>query len=283
VSSLRRLAWALAAAVTCLVLALSGAGAARADEPADGQKRAEAALAADQPSEAIAELEALADLGHVDAALSFDRGLAYAQRVRSGAGADGDLGRAIHGFVEARELTTSDRTRAEASRAVTALRSEVAKRRSRAGEEPDIEEGVSLGRNVTRLLPESAWFFAAIGFSLALTVALFVRRRAVARGGAGRQLGVVLGLAALPACLLTTGLGLAARAERRELREGIVVASGVRPFDARHIARADAPTLPEGGRVRLFESEGGFVRFRRGNLEGFVPSSTVAPLARPSP
>jgi hypothetical protein len=269
------------AAVPCLVLGLSGA--ARADEPVDGLKRAEAALAADHASEAIAELESLADLGHVDAALSFDRGLAYAQRVRSGAGVDGDLGRAIHGFVEARELSTSERTRAEATLAITSLRSEVAKRRSRAGEEAAVEEGLSLGRNVTRLLPESAWFFSAIGFSLVFTLALFVRRRAVARGGGGRQLGVVLGLAALPACLLTTGLGLAARAERRELREGIVVASGVRPFDARRIARADVATLPEGGRVRLFESEGGFVRFRRGDVEGFLPSSTVAPLARPSP
>jgi len=280
VSASRRLAWAVAA-VPCLVLGLSGA--ARADEPVDGLKRAEAALAADHASEAIAELESLADLGHVDAALSFDRGLAYAQRVRSGAGVDGDLGRAIHGFVEARELSTSERTRAEATLAITSLRSEVAKRRSRAGEEAAVEEGLSLGRNVTRLLPESAWFFSAIGFSLVFTLALFVRRRAVARGGGGRQLGVVLGLAALPACLLTTGLGLAARAERRELREGIVVASGVRPFDARRIARADVATLPEGGRVRLFESEGGFVRFRRGDVEGFLPSSTVAPLARPSP
>lgn len=273
-ASPRHLGWTVVAAALWL------SASARADEPADGLKRAEAALAADKTSEAIAELESLADLGHVDAALSFDRGLAYAQRVRGGAGTDGDLGRAIHGFVEARELTTSDRTRADATLAVSSLRSEVAKRRSRAGEDADVEEGLSLGRNVAHLLPESGWYFAALGFSLAFTFALFVRRRAIARGVEGRQLGVVLGLAALPACLLATGLGLAARAERRELREGIVVASGVRPFDARRIVRTGAPTLPEGGRVRLFESEGGFVRFRRGDVEGYLPSSAVAPLAR---
>lgn len=267
--------------VLALALALAlVAGVARADEPTDGLGRAEAELAAGKPTEAIAELESLADLGHIDATLSFDRGLAYALRVRSGAGIEGDLGRAIHGFVEARELSANERTRAEATTAITALRSEVAKRRSRAGEPANIEEGVSLGRNVTRLLPESGWYFAAIGFSLAFTLALFLRRRAEARGGEGRQLGVVLGLAALPACLLMTGLGLSARAERRELREGIVVQAGVRPFDARHIARSGAASLPEGGRVRLFESEGGYVRFQRGDLEGFLPSSAVAPLAR---
>ncbi len=266
---------ALAACLLCLL-----AGSARADEPADGLKRAEDLLAAEKPTEAIAELEALADLGHVDAAISFDRGLAYALRVRGGPPTDGDLGRAIHGFEEARALSADPRTRTDAATAITALRSEVAKRRSRAGESADVEEGLSLGRSVTRLLPESAWFFLSVALSLAFTLALVARRRAARSGAEGGQLGVVVGLAALPLCLATASLALAARAERRELREGIVVQAGVRPFDANHVARAGVNSLPEGGRVRLFEVDAGFVRFRRGELEGYLPTSAVAPLAQ---
>ena len=45
----------------------------------------------------------------VDAAASYDRGLAYAMRVRIGAEVPGDLGRAAQGFEEARELSREDR------------------------------------------------------------------------------------------------------------------------------------------------------------------------------
>jgi len=64
------------------------------------------ALAGGKPGDAIALFEALADRGVVDENVSFDRGLAYAARVRIGAEQPGDLGRAAHGFEEARALTT---------------------------------------------------------------------------------------------------------------------------------------------------------------------------------
>src|SRR5580658_2381757 len=56
------------------------------------------ALHEGRAGDAIDGLEALADRGVVDPVLSFDRGLAYAMRVRIGAEVPGDLGRAAHGF-----------------------------------------------------------------------------------------------------------------------------------------------------------------------------------------
>lgn len=264
-----------------LVLARTSAAdeAAPSDSPEATLARAETFLAEKKPTEAIAELESLADRGYVDAAISFDRGLAYALRVRLGPETEGDLGRAVHGFEEARGLSHDDRTKSEAQTAITALRSEVAKRRSRAGEPADVEEGLSLGRSVTHLLTESTWFVSAVVFSVLFTAALVLRRRARARGESG-QAGVALGLAALPLCLLSTTFGLAARAERRELREGIVLDGTVRPFDDKHIVVNGARTLPEGAKVRLFESDEGYVRFRRGAVEGFLPKRAVAELAR---
>ena len=58
---------------------------------------ATAALSAERHAEAIARFEALADRGVVDPVVSYDRGLAYAARVRAKNEQPGDLGRAAHG------------------------------------------------------------------------------------------------------------------------------------------------------------------------------------------
>ena len=71
-------------------LLVSMTSASAADEPAEETdptalfRGASAALTGDRPSEAIAKLEALADRGVVDAVVSYNRGLAYAARVRAG-------------------------------------------------------------------------------------------------------------------------------------------------------------------------------------------------------
>ncbi len=271
---MKRIPFALvtAALVAC-------AGSAFAAEPAEGLARAEDHLKNDRPAEAITELEALADMGHVDAAIAFDRGLAYARRVQKGHEPDGDLGRAVLGFEEARGLTTSAEVRAACDAALTQLRSESAKRRSRGGEPPDVEEGLSLGRSVVHLLPETAWFWASVLLSLTFTIGLFARRRANARGETS-QLALVLGIASLPLCLATTASGLAARAERRELREGIVLRAGVRPFDAQHIVKSGAESLPEGAKVRIVGDDGDSFVFRRGAIEGTLPKDSVGEIVR---
>lgn len=251
-------------------------------DPSRALARAEEHLRGERANEAIAELEGLADMGHVDAAIAFDRGLAYALRVRKGPATDGDLGRAVLGFEEARALTTSATTRSEAELALTTLRSEAAKRRSRGGEPPDVEEGLSLGRSIVHLVPEVGWFFSSVALSLAFAIGLVLRQRARGRGETS-QLAFVLGVASLPLCLAATASGLAARAERRDLREGIVVRAGVRPFDERHIVKTGVDTLPEGAKVRILADEEGYIRFRRGAVEGTLPREAVAEIVRRAP
>jgi len=261
------------------LVALLAAPHARAEGPEAGLARAEEHLKNERSAEAIAELEALADMGHVDAAIAFDRGLAYARRIQQGHEVEGDLGRAVLGFEEARALTTSPEVRAACDAALTQLRSEAAKRRSRGGEPEDVEEGLSLGRSVVHLLPEAAWFWLSVALSLTFTAGLFVRRRANARGEAS-QLGLVLGLASLPLCLATTTSALSARAERRELREGIVVRPGVRPAGPDHIVTSGADTLPEGAKVRILGEDGDAYLFRRGPVAGTLPKDAVGEIVR---
>src|SRR5579859_6373417 len=151
----------LAALLLAGALALAG-GEVRAQVPSQPDDQAlfvaaTQALKEGRPSDAIASFEALGDRGVVDAAISFDRGLAYAERIRAGGEQPGDLGRAAQGFEEARELSTDKALSEDAGRALALIRAEVARRRSRAGEPVELDEGASLGRTVVQLLPEDAW------------------------------------------------------------------------------------------------------------------------------
>lgn len=264
--------------------ALALAGSARADEPdhepidpAALFRGATEALGADRPGEAIANLEALADRGVIDAVASFDRGLAYAARVRAGTEQPGDLGRAAHGFEEARALTRDPGLREDASSALAAVRSEVARRRSRAGDPVEIGSGVSLGRSIVGLVSEDGWALLAALMSLTLTLSILARRRAhlsrakVAATTAGAISGALL--------LLSSSLAWAARDARLHLREGIVIAPSARLLDARHVVLDGVAPLAEGARARILDESGGFSRIAVGDQEGRVPSSAVLPLA----
>lgn len=248
---------------------------ALADE--DLFRGANEALAAGKPSEAIAKLEALGDQGVVDPALSFDRGLAYALRVRAGGEQPGDLGRAAHGFEEARDLTRDRALAAEASAALTAIRSEVARRRSRAGDPVEIEHGFSLGRAIVDLLAENAWAGLAGLAAVVLSVAIVVRRSATNRA---RVAATTAGAIAAGVLVLGASLAWAARDARLHLRDGVLVVPNVRLLDERHLAREGMAALPEGMRVRILEEAGGFSRIGLGATSGFVPTSTVLPLAK---
>ena len=279
----RRLAVAaLAAFVACTALATT----ARADEDAPHEEMdpgalfrgAQEALASDRPNEAIAKLEALADRGVVDAVVSFDRGLAYAARVRAGAEQPGDLGRAAHGFEETRELTRDPSLAADATSALTIVRSEIARRRSRAGDPVEIEHGFSLGRSIVDLLPENVWATIALVMALALSAAIIVRRRVtlprakVAATTSGAIAGSLMLIAAV--------LAWAARDARLHLREGVVIAPNARLLDARHLAMDGVAPLPEGARARIVEESGGFSRVVIGGADGYLPSSAVLPIAK---
>lgn len=249
-------------------------------DPATVFREATDALAGERPSDAITKLESLSDKGVVDAVASFDRGLAYAKRVHAGAGAEqaGDLGRAAHGFEEARELTRDRELADEATRAVVAVRAEVARRRARSGEPVDLEHGVSLGRSIVGLLPENVWAILAVMFTSVLTTAIFFRSRAkIAR----------VKVAATTTCAVS-GLLLAitslcawsARDARLHLREGIVVTPNARLLDERHVVRDAVAPISEATRVRIFDEGGGYARVAVAGQDGWLPSSAVLPIAK---
>lgn len=268
--------------LACVALATT----ARADEDAPHEEMdptalflgAHEALVADRPGEAIAKLEALADRGVIDAVISFDRGLAYAARVRAGAEQPGDLGRAAHGFEETRELTRDPSLIADATTALASVRSEVAHRRSRAGESVEIGHGFSLGRSIVDLLPENVWAAIAAIMALVLSGAILARRllaqpRAkVAATTSGAIAGALL--------LVTSVLAWAARDARLHLREGVVIAPNARLLDARHLAIDGIAPVAEGARARIVEETGGFSHVIVGGADGYLPSSVVLPLAK---
>jgi len=239
------------------------------------------ALAEDRAGEAITGYEALGDRGVLDPVLSFDRGLAYAARVRAGAGAEqpGDLGRAAHGFEEARELSADARLGADAAAALAAVRAEVARRRSRAGDPVEIESGISIGRSIARLLPENAWAILAALASLAMSVGIVLRARATARRAAvtGTTTTVV---AAAALCLTALALHTA-RDARLALREAVVIAPGARLLDDKRVAMSSVAPLAEGARVQLVDESGDFSRVSAGRLSGWLPKSVVLPMAKP--
>jgi hypothetical protein len=272
--------------VAAAALTLVCAGVARADTQAPAADDTSAlftaglhALAEDRPGDAIADFEALGDRGVVDAAVSFNRGLAYAERERSRKPLPGDLGRAAQGFEEARSLTRDPALARAATKALGQIRAEVARRRALAGEPVEVDPGVSLGRAVVALASEDAWTTLAALGSFFITAALFVRWLSSAhrvRIAASIAMSV-----AVPALVGGTLLSLAARDERLHLREGVIVSESALLSDDRHISLPGAAALPEGARVTIEDAANGWARVRFGAQLGSVPSSVVRPLARP--
>jgi hypothetical protein len=278
-----------ALAISVALATLFGAPSAHADDIETDAlvAQAEKALAEGQANDAVAAFEALADRGVVDASLSFDRGLDYVQRVRLGAEVAGDLGRAVHGFEEARELTRDEKHAESAARAISVVRSEVARRRAQAGEPVDLDPGVSLGRAVIGLASEDGWAAAALAMSVLFGAALFVRALSAARR-ARIGAAIAMGIAA-PSLALCIVLALGAREVRLRLHEGIIVSATARPADDRHIAIEGARALPEGGRVRILESGPGWTRVGWAAAPNagpgaptvaWLPSTTVRELAK---
>ena len=266
--------------LVALVVLVAIAARARADDAAPSALFATATLALKEgrAGDAVAAFEALADQGVVDAVASYDRGLAYAMRVRIGAESPGDLGRAAHGFEEARDLTHDSKLADDAARALVVVRSEIARRRTRAGQPVEVDPGRSLSRTLAGLLAEDTWAWAAVASSALLAIGLFVRwatreRRSRVTGG------IVAGVAA-PALALSAAMTLAARHDRLDLREAVVVTAAARPIDERGLTIAGAEALPEGARVEVVESQGARARVRFGTRELWTSASALRDLAR---
>lgn len=270
---------ALVVALAVAAFMATGTPLAHADDvdPAALFTQGTQALHEGRASDAITAFESLADLGVTDPVASYDRGLAYALRIRVGGEVPGDLGRAAHGFEEARDATRDPRLADDASRALTILRSEVARRRTAAGESVEVDPGRSLASTVAGLLSEDAWALLAAVSSALLWCGLFVRWRNASRRvriGAG----VTSGLAA-PALVAALAMTLLSRHDRLALREAIVVSPSARPTDERGVVAPAATPLPEGARVEIVEEHAALSRFRFGRLDGWIPTSSLRELA----
>jgi hypothetical protein len=269
------------ASIACVVAFLVGSGArlARADDdPGALFASATKALHEGRAGDAIASFETLADTGAVDAVASYDRGLAYALRVRIGAEVPGDLGRAAHGFEEARDLSRDRGLTDDAEHALGVIRGEVARRRMRAGEPVEVDPGRSLARTLAGLQPEGLWSAMAVAFSAAFAGGLFARRWG--RHPRARIAGGVVASVSGPALAFAIAMTLAARHDRLTLREAVVVTPGARQTDSRGLAVPGAPALPEGARVEIVEPRSASTHVRFGAIDAWVSSSTLRELTR---
>jgi len=266
-------------ALVVLTLATALASPARADVP-DAELFAAGVRALDdeRPNDAVASFEALADRGVVDGEASFDRGLAYAARVRLGAEQPGDLGKAAHGFEEAMALADDGALARDAETALTQVRTEIGRRRAREGNAVEIEQRRPAWRALSRLVSENAWSALAIASSLLLGAGLFFRWKSPTgrrRGASATMIAV-----AVPAVLLSTSLAATARHDRLYVREGVIIAASARPSDARGIALAGGAPLPEGARVEILGASAAWTEVRAGAVDAWIPTSTLRPIAR---
>jgi hypothetical protein len=214
----------------------------------------------------------------VDPVASYDRGLAYAQRVRIGDELPGDLGRAAHGFEEARDLSNDARLADDATRALVVVRSEVARRRVRAGQPVEVDPSRSLARALSRMLPEDGWALLSALAGLVLGVGLFLRW--LGPSPRTRVAGGIASGVAVPVLLAGAAMTLAVRHDRGSLREAVVIGASARPTDERGIALPGAIPLPEGARVEVLGSQGGSSRVRFGAMDAWVTPSALREIAR---
>jgi len=213
--------------------------------------------------QAIADLEALADRGVVGSGVAFDRGLAYAQRARSGQGLDGDYGQAVHAFEETLRRDPHDDG---ARHALEEIRREIAKRDAR-GKTEELS-APSLGRAVAVAIPGNVWGALALFGSIVLAVALATRPRLMHARRLAATTAAVMGL--LVAGVATVG-GLGARWLRLHHREAIVVT----PRIAAVPEGGASIHLEEGARVEVVEERAGSMLVKNDRGEGWAPRESL--------
>lgn len=266
--------WLLAAMVA---LPLLGAGVARAETPEQAYQAALAALAKGADNEAIDRLELLADQGVVHADASLARAAAYLARAEGPGSRPGDLGRAAAALSEALALRPGD-DRAE--RALEAVQSEIARRRSKLGESVLVRPRLS--RAIAGLLPEQVWASLALFCAGVVTLGIVFRRMAARpllrlSGVVAMSVGGVLLLA-------FSGGVYAAQHFRRTSQPAVVVVpeAHLTSETGRPLPRgrgADTASVPEGATVYVLERRDGRCRVEWGSSEGWLGLSELRLLA----
>jgi hypothetical protein len=269
-------------AVCALGAAFLPIGVAHASPEDEAFARGVAALEGGKPEAAIREFEGLADLGIVDPVVSYNRGLSYALRAKLGA-VPGDLGRAAHGFQEARALASSvdPSLTVDATVALETVRSQVARARARAGASVELDKGLPLGRSIVRLLNEDQWAMAALAFSVLFGLAMFAHWRVRERHG--RIASIVVASLSGPAWVVFAVLSVFARHERTSVQEGVVVSSSARLANEKGVPVPEAESLPEAAHVEVLETRAGYTHVRWGNVVGWIPAAAVRPIHRSLP
>lgn len=286
----------LSSLLLCAGVLLASTGRAQVPETDEALfARGSAALAAGEYGAAIDTLEALADRGFLHPDASYDRGLAYLQRIRAKAERPGDLGRAAAAFEETLRLRDND---VQADAALDLVRAEVTRRRSRKSN-ATMDVRPTLDRVVAGLLGDRAWTIASVIASLLVAIGILLRRfdklddapkkddddarpaaSVVAPKGTARPAhplhvtGSVLVGVGLVALLALVPIAWHARTLRLTTRAGVIVATEAHLTDEDGTAiKGDA--IPEAAAVEVGERRTGIVHVRWGATEGWLPAASV--------
>jgi hypothetical protein len=271
--SRRKGASAAVAVISLLVAIVPVRAAAQAPEAALQQAVHE--LQSGDFTDAIDRFEALADQGVVHPDASYDRGVAYVERIKAGAERPGDLGRAAAAFEETLLLRPSDR---DADGARDAVRAEVARRRVAGGAGADVEARPTLDRALVGLAGETTWAVLALVASALLTIGLLLR--AVGRAGGNVHLaGAVASPIGAILVVLFGALAFGARHTRKTTEDGVIVVTEARLSDERGILQGGL--VPEAAKVEITDRRGGLLHVRWGTQDGWVSTGAVRRLARP--
>lgn len=250
------------------LLAFFATRIAFADEAGDLFARGNDALVQGKPNDAIAAFEALADRGITDASLSFNRGLSYATRVRINAGQPGDVGRAIHGFEEARSLSRDRELVRAAESALLLLRGEVARKQVSRGASMEVDRPAPLGRTLSSALAERTWNFICILSSIFFAVAIVARHRLGERGRLGA---VIAGSLLVPCWGYTCTMSELAARNRTSRKEAVVIVENLRLAAEQGEPLTSGEGLPEGARVEVTSTRDGWSFVEWGRSKGSVP------------
>jgi len=253
-------------ALALVALGLFSPGRVRATETdAELFGTAVAALERSAFDEAIDRFELLADRGIAHPDASYDRGIAYVRRAKSRGARPGDLGRAAAAFSEALLARPTD---ADAELALSAVKSEITRRRGRLGMTAE-EPRVSLGWAIVFLVAENTW--AAIALLSSITSALGLALLLFARSRRRKVAGAVIASVAGSTLLLSSALAALARHDRIAYSTGVVIVSEARLLDeSGRSVTGPGSVIPEGATLRVMGQKGALARVSWGSLEGFV-------------
>ena len=232
-------------------LAFSWTGHGRAwaadTTPDEAFRQGAEALRRGEYGAAIDGFERLADQGFVHPDASFNRGVAYATRYRTGAGRPGDLGRAAAAFEEALLLRSND---VEADHALDLVRAEVTRTLARQAKRAVVARP-TLDRAIVAVATESTWGLLAVAASCMLAVGLALG----ARSGRPHIVGSIVAPTAAVLLVIFASLTFAARWLRLATRPGVVIATEAVLHDDQGRALSVDP-VPEAASVEVHDREG---------------------------